>query len=268
MRYSVNCSIMLQHLPLHQRPRVVADAGFGAVEFWWPFDTAAPCDEDVSDFERAVSDSGCRLTALNLYSGDRSAGDQGIIGDPRGRDGFQASLDVAIGIAERTGCRAFNVLYGNLEPGVTIEQHDALALENLVAAANALARIGASVLLEPRSASPRYGLRSVTKALAIIEAARAHGADNVLLLADFYHLAVTGHDVSAVIRDHLDIIGHIQIADAPGRGAPGTGDLPLRSWLELCAQGGYDGAIALEYEAVDDDLFGWLPRMQRAWQGD
>ena len=71
------------------------------------------------------------------------------------------------------------------------------------------------------------------------------GADNVKLLADFYHLAVNGDDVAAVIADHAADFGHIQIADDPGRGQPGTGTLPLAEWLAAAQDGVYDGYVGL-----------------------
>lgn len=67
------------------------------------------------------------------------------------------------------------------------------------------------------------------------------GADNLRLLADFYHLAVNGDDVAAVIADRASTFGHVQIADDPGRGAPGTGELSLSEWLAAATAGGYDG---------------------------
>lgn len=84
------------------------------------------------------------------------------------------------------------------------------------------------------------------------------------LLADFYHLAVNGDDVDAVIARHLTRISHVQIADAPGRGEPGTGQLPLRRWIDDIHTAGYHGWIGLEYRSAGADPFAWLPREERA----
>jgi len=90
--------------------------------------------------------------------------------------------------------------------------------------------------------------------------------DNVALLADLYHLAVNGDDPAEVITRHAERIGHVQIADHPGRNEPGTGDLDIAGYLNLLADNGYDGYIGLEYKpsGASADSFDWLPRDLRA----
>ena len=84
------------------------------------------------------------------------------------------------------------------------------------------------------------------------------------LLADLYHLAVNGDDVGAAIDSYAARIGHVQIADAPGRGEPGTGTLDIPGHLQRLAEHGYRGHVGLEYEPTRQDTFDWLPREQRA----
>ena len=50
-------------------------------------------------------------------------------------------------------------------------------------------------------------------------------------------------------------------ADAPGRGEPGSGELPLDDWLAAIAAGGYAGYVAAEYKptVTSANSFGWLP---------
>ena len=101
------------------------------------------------------------------------------------------------------------------------------------------------------SGAPRYPLKTAADAIHVIDRVHAeHGATNVRLLADLYHLHVNGDDISAVIRDYGNRIGHVQIADAPGRGEPGTGEIPLRTYLEQLAAQGYTGYVGLEYKAT------------------
>jgi hydroxypyruvate isomerase len=95
----------------------------------------------------------------------------------------------------------------------------------------------------------------------ITQVTAATGLTNVKLLADFYHLAVNGDDVAAVIAEHAADFGHIQIADAPGRGEPGTGDLPIQRWIEQSQLLGYTGPVGLEYKTTAADPFAWLVRV-------
>jgi hydroxypyruvate isomerase len=168
-------------------------------------------------------------------------------------------------IGERLGCKAFNALYGNRQEEFSTEEQDDLAARNLAAAAEGVARIGGTVLLEPVSGAPRYPLLKAQDALDVIARVKAEsGARNIKLLADFYHLAVNGDNVGAVIENHAKEFGHIQIADNPGRGAPGTGELPLGEWIARSRELGYEGYLGLEYKEPQDTAFSWAIREHAA----
>jgi hydroxypyruvate isomerase len=262
--YTVNCSILLTDLPLLDRPRAAKDAGFEAVEFWWPFASPSPSDAEVTAFVRAIQDAGVQLTGLNFAAGDMPAGERGILSNPSLSQTFRDSVAVAIGIAETLGTRAFNALYGNRDADFTPSAQDHAATDNLAYASAAADRIGATVLLEPVSGAPLYPLKTAADVIRIIDRVRAeHDTTNLRLLADLYHLDVNGDDTSAAIREYGSRIGHVQIADAPGRGEPGTGELPLGGQLKELADRGYTGHIGLEYKATQPDAFAWLPREDR-----
>jgi hydroxypyruvate isomerase len=263
--WTVNCSILLTDLPLLARPQAARDAGFDAVEFWWPFAEPVPADRDVDAFVRAVRDAGVTLTGLNFAAGDMPGGDRGLLSDPTRTGAFLDNIDVTVGIGAQLGTTGFNALYGNRVEGVDPAEQDALAAANRAAAGRAAAEIGAVVLVEPVSGAPAYPLRTAADAVAVLDRVRAeHGVDSLRLLADLYHLTVNGDDVAAAIDSHAARTGHVQIADAPGRGEPGTGDLPLRRWLDQLAAAGYTGRVGLEYKASGPDPFSWLPADQRA----
>ncbi|MFD1211035.1 hydroxypyruvate isomerase family protein [Arthrobacter sp. GCM10027362] len=258
MSYTVNCSILLTDLPLLERPAAAKAAGFDAVEFWWPFAGSVPGDRDVDAFVGALRDAGVQLTGLNFNAGNMPGGDRGLVSWPARSQEFLDNLDVVAAIGERTGCRAFNALYGNRQDGCTPEEQDELGVQNLVRAGRAVQRIGGTVLLEPVSGADAYPLKTARDALGVIAQVRQNGADNIRLLADFYHLAVNGDDVAAVIENHTAEFGHIQIADAPGRNEPGTGELPLQQWISRSRQLGYSGHVGLEYRASQEDPFAWI----------
>lgn len=263
-RYTVNASILLTDVPLLHRPAAVRSAGFDAVEFWWPFSVAVPTDPEVDAFVTAVRDADVQLTGLNFFAGDLAGGDRGVLSRPSRSSEFRDNLDVVAGIGDQLGCRAFNALYGLRSDECSAEEADELAVENLAQAGRAVAAIGGTVLLEPVSGAETYPLRTAADALAVIDRVAGTGVDNLRLLADFYHLAVLGDDVDAVIAAHAADFGHIQIADDPGRGRPGSGSLPLGAWLDAAHTGGYDGRVGLEYKDASPDPFGWLPRDQRS----
>jgi hydroxypyruvate isomerase len=264
-RYTVNCSILLTALPLLERPAAARAAGFDAVEYWWPFPTSTPSADEIDAFVSALSAAGVQLTGLNFNAGDMPAGDRGLVSWPERSDDFTANLDVVTRIGEATGCRAFNALYGNRIDGVAQSEQDDLGAANLAAAATAVGRIGGTVLVEPVSGAPRYPLLTAADAVGVIDrVAGEHGATNLGLLLDVYHLAVNGDDVPAAIAAHRDRIAHVQIADAPGRDQPGTGELPIADWTADLLAGGYDGWLGLEYKSTATDPFAWLARAHRA----
>jgi hydroxypyruvate isomerase len=266
LAYEVNCSIIFTELPLLERPAAAREAGFGAVELWWPFATAVPSDREVDGFVRAVGDAGVQLAGLNFFAGDMAGGDRGLVSWPARAQEFRDNVEVTVGIGERLGCRAFNALYGNRVEGVEEGAQDDLAVEQLALAGRAAARVGGTVLVEPVSGADRYPLLTAADAVGVIDrVAGETGVGNLGLLCDLYHLAVNGDDLDRAIATYADRVAHVQIADAPGRHEPGTGTIDLDRHLADLAAAGYRGWVGLEYKpsGPSADSFAWLPRERR-----
>ncbi|PZF83857.1 hydroxypyruvate isomerase family protein [Jiangella anatolica] len=253
---AVNCSILLKQLPIAERLRVVRDAGFDAVEFWWPFSSARPNRADVDGFATEIERSGLRLVGLNLYAANMAAGDRGVLSLPGREEDLMASARIAVELAARLGTRRFNVLYGNRLDEVAPDDQDALAEANLRRIAPLFESHEGVLMIEAVSGAPAYPVKTAADAAGIVARARARGGpDNIGVLLDLYHLAANGDDVDAAIEAHGPDAAHVQIADAPGRGAPGTGDLPLVGWVRRLRELGYGGHVALEYADSSADPF-------------
>jgi hydroxypyruvate isomerase len=266
LRYLANCSLLFTELPLLERAAAARDAGFDAVEFWWPFPTATPEPSQVNAFVASINDAGVQLVGLNFFAGDLAGPDLGVASIPSRSSEFRDSVDIAVGIGARLGVSGFNALYGvRLDEFSAVEQ-DETAVENLGYAAKAADGIGATVLIEGVSGPKPYPLRTAAQAIHVVDAVRSTGASNVGFLCDLYHLAVNGDDVAAVIDSHSADIAHVQIADAPGRGEPGSGELPLADWLADLQARGYAGWVGLEYKPTAGDTpasLAWLPPARR-----
>ncbi|OEV04387.1 hydroxypyruvate isomerase [Streptomyces oceani] len=270
-RFSVNLSILFTELPLLERPAAAAAAGFGAVELWWPWvDAPVPPQDELDALRAALRAAGTQLTGLNFYAGQLPGPDRGALSLPgEESERFRANVDVAADFARSVGCTALNALYGNRVPGVPEAQQDELALENLALAARAADRADAVLLVEALNApeSPDYPLVSAPKALEVVDAVNAAtGLGNARFLMDLYHLAMNGEDLPGVIASHAAATGHVQIADCPGRGAPGTGELDFTDLFGRLSKAGYDGWVGLEYKPGDRpsaSAFEWLPRPLR-----
>jgi hydroxypyruvate isomerase len=266
LNYLANCSILFTELPLLQRPEAAKAAGFDAVEFWWPWpDQPVPADPDVDAFVRAIRDAGVQLVGLNFFAGDLAGPDCGVLSIPSRSDQFRDNIAVAVGIGEQLRVSAFNALYGNRVADASAAEQDDLARENIGRAADAAASIGATVLVEAVSGPKPYPLRTADDAVAVVDAVRVAGHPNVAFLLDLFHLANNGDDLDAAIAKHSDVTGHVQIADCPGRGEPGSGELLLDRHLADLAAHGYGGWVGLEYKPTTDTetSLAWLPRARR-----
>ncbi|MFE6489675.1 TIM barrel protein, partial [Streptomyces sp. NPDC057757] len=229
----------------------------------------SPGRAELDALRKAFSDAGVRLTGLN-FRDDLSQGARGTVSVPSERERFRANVPVAAELAASLGATALNALYGNRVEGVEPAEQDAVALENLVLAARAAHEIGAVLLIEALNAaeSPDYPLVSAAAAVEVVDKVNAAtGLGNARFLCDLYHLAKNGEDLAAVIDTYADRIGHVQIADNPGRNEPGTGGLDFEDLFARLSAAGYSGSIGLEYRpstGVSADSFDWLPRELRA----
>ncbi|MFJ7058008.1 TIM barrel protein [Streptomyces microflavus] len=271
-RFDVNLSILFTELPLLERPAAAAAAGFTAVELWWPWiETPTPPQAELDALKKALDDAGTQLVGLNFYAGQIPGPDRGALSVPGTEsDRFRANIEVAADFAASVGCTALNALYGNRVEGADPQVQDSLALENLVLVARAADRIGAILLVETlnKPESPLYPLVSAPAAIEVVDKVNAAtGLGNAKFLLDLYHLSMNGEDLSQAIKAYAAKTGHVQIADNPGRGAPGTGSLPLEQLLDELKDAGYAGWVGLEYKPGDRpsaESFDWLPASARA----
>jgi len=256
--YAANCTFLFTEVDLLERPAAARAAGFDAIEFWWPWpDQPVPPDTEIDKFVTAIRDAGVHLIGLNFFAGDLAGADCGVLSIPARSAEFRDNIAVTMGIGEALGVPAFNALYGNRVSDVTPEQQDDLATENLTLAARAAAAIGGTVLVEPVSGPKPYPLRTANDVAAVLD--RVH-ASNLGMCCDLFHLANNGDDIDAALAAYAHRIAHVQIADHPGRGEPGTGTLDLKRYLSTIAASGYSGYVGLEYipTTTTIDSLRWL----------
>jgi hydroxypyruvate isomerase len=190
-----------------------------------------------------------------------AAGERGILSDPGRVAEFRENIAAVTEIAARAGCRLLNAPYGSRLPGIDPAAQDAVATENLALAAEAAARANATVLVEAINSVdvPAFPVDTSARAIAVIERV---AAPNIAFLADLYHLATMGENLAETLARHRKRIAHVQVADAPGRGAPGTGAIDFEPLFAQLAEQGYAGGVGLEYvpsgASGSAGSFGWL----------
>jgi hydroxypyruvate isomerase len=261
-KFAANLTMMFTELPFLDRFAAASAAGFDAVEFLFPYDF------DVWRLADLLASNGLELILHNLPAGDWARGERGIGCHPDRVAEFRAGVDRAIEYATVLGCPRVNCLAGILPAGVTAERGRATLIENFRYAAGMLAAAGIGLLLEPVNSRdvPGFFVDRTRPALEIIEAV---GAKNLKLQYDIYHAQVMEGDLARTIETELARIGHIQLADNPGRQEPGTGEINFPFLFRRIDELGYAGWIGCEYkprattEAGLDWLHAYQPRGRR-----
>ena len=255
MRFCANVSILFKEVPLLERFGRAREAGFSAVEFWWP------SGEDLDQVEGAIKGAGLEVALFNFDAGDMPAGDRGLLSDPERQGRFRENVPVALDLAERLGCRKLNALVGHRLEDMSPEEQVGHARENVGWAADLAAERGVEIMIEAVNTFENgpYLLYTTPDAAEFV---RSVERPNVRLQYDVYHMQRMEGNLVANLRDHVGEIGHVQVADSPGRGEPGTGEIHYPFVLAELEKLGYDGYIGLEYNpsaGSTEESLSWLP---------
>jgi len=260
VRFAPNLSLLWADLPLPDRFERAARAGFSAVEMWWPGDADAKLLPGLTDRW------GLRLALLNFDAGDMPAGDRGLAADPDRAGQLRANVPVALRIARESGCRRLNLLVGLRQERYPLDHQLQQARDTVAWAADQAAALDCEIMIEAVN-SIENGPCLLTTTAAAAEFAGQTGRDNVRLQYDVYHMQQMEGNITATLDAYWHLISHIQIADVPGRGEPGTGEINYRFVLDHLDQKGYDGYVGLEYRPTagrPEDSFSWLDAFGRS----
>jgi hydroxypyruvate isomerase len=261
VRAAPNLSLLFLEVPFLERFGRARAAGFCAVEVQFPY--AHRPDE----LRHALREAGVEVVLFNLPAGDWAAGDRGLACDPDRREAFRDSVETAIEYAEALGCLRVHCMAGRVPDGQEPEDVWPILVENIRYAAERLGRYGRTVMVEACNARdmPGFALPAVARAVDLLQEV---GRDNVRLQFDFYHVQRSQGELLATYRAVRDLVGHVQIADNPGRHEPGTGEIHYRNVLAAVAQSGYSGYVGLEYipSGRTEDSFAWMDEEEmRTW---
>jgi hydroxypyruvate isomerase len=252
--FAANLSLLWADLPLEERFERCARAGLRAAELWWPGSA------DAEKLAALTARWDLRLALLNFDAGDMSAGERGLAGNPARREALRAHVPEALRIARACRCPRLNLLLGLRDERYSLEEQMECARDNVAWAAGLAAVAGCEVLIEATNPMD-YGpvlLTTTAASAAFIEKA---GRPNVRLQYDAYHMQRTEGDLVTTLDAYWPLIGHIQVADVPGRHEPGTGEINYPFVLGHIARKGYQGAIGLEYRPSTprpEDSLAWL----------
>ena len=255
-QFAANLTMLFTEVPFLDRFERAASAGFKAVEFLFPY--AWPAQE----IKARLDAHGLRLVLHNLPAGDWDAGDRGMACDPARVEEFRAGVPKAIAYAQALGVPQLNCLAGKAPAGVP----EALLRQTLVAnlrfAAAELKTAGLRLLMEPINTFdiPGFYVNRTAQALDILDEV---GADNAFVQYDIYHAQRMEGELAATLQKQLSRIGHIQLADNPGRHEPCTGEINFRYLFARLDELGYSGWVGCEYKPLTTTLagLGWREQL-------
>ena len=255
-KFAANLTMLFNEHPFLDRFEHAAKAGFEAVEFLFPYAWSA------AEIKQRLDANGLKLVLHNLPAGDWDAGERGIACHPDRIEEFRSGVARAIDYATTLGVPQLNCLAGKAPAGVDEALLRKTFVANLKYSAAELKKAGLKQLIEPINTYdiPGFYLNRTAQALAILDEV---GADNAYVQYDIYHAQRMEGELAATIRKYLPRIGHIQLADNPGRNEPGTGEINYPFLFAHLDRIGYDGWIGCEYKPATTTEAGlaWRQRL-------
>ena len=257
-RFAANLTMLFTEVPFLERFSLAKSSGFKAVEFLFPYAFK------IQEIQSALDQNALKLVLHNLPAGDWDAGERGIACLPERVSEFRSGVTKAIEYASALDVPQLNCLAGKAPPGIDPKiLHDTL-VANLQFAAAELKKAGLKLLIEPINTFdiPGFYLSKTEQGIQILDAVNA---DNAYLQYDIYHAQRMEGELANTIQKYFDRIGHIQLADNPGRNEPGTGEINYSYLFNLLDQLKYPGYIGCEYKPLKttEAGLGWMSKFEK-----
>lgn len=241
LRFAANLGFLFPELAFAERFAAARAAGFRGVEFALPYGHAA------REIRARLDDHGLECVLFNLPYGAGARGPADSIAGRPGREAeFREGVDRALEHAALLGSRRVNCIAGAVPAGAQAARCEETLIGNLRHAAGRLEGAGVALVLEAINSRdvPGFLVDTCDRAAGVI--ARA-GVANLGLQCDLYHAAMMGEDPAETLRRHRGIVRHVQFADVPGRGEPGSGRLDFGRLFAALEEIGYAGWTSAEY---------------------
>jgi hydroxypyruvate isomerase len=252
-KFSANLTMMFTEVDFLNRFEKAANNGFEAVEYMFPYDWPA---EQLLEY---LQKNNLAQVLFNLPVDEWTSGGRGIACIPGREQEFQENVGRALSYAKVLKCPKLNCLVGLTPQGVDPEKIQSTLVENLCFAADELAKENITLLLEALNSRDVAGFHLVGSQESI-DLIDETGHANIKFQYDIYHMQRMEGELINTVTGRMDRIGHIQLADNPGRHEPGTGEINFTNLFKAIDQAGYGGWIGCEYIPASDTEagLGWL----------
>ncbi|APY15409.1 TIM barrel protein [Brucella sp. 10RB9214] len=238
-RFAANLSTMFNEVPFLERFRLAAEAGFGGVEFLFPYDF----DADV--IARELKQHNLTQVLFNMPPGGWAAGERGMAAIPGREQEFRDNVDIALHYALALDCRTLHAMSGITE-GLDRKACEETFIENFRYAADKLAPHGITVLVEPLNTRNMPGYFIVHQ-LEAVDLVKRVNRPNVAVQLDLYHAQIMDGDLTRLIEKMNGAFSHVQIASVPDRHEPDEGELNYPYLFSVLESVGYRGWVGCEY---------------------
>jgi hydroxypyruvate isomerase len=253
LRFSANLSMLFIEAELSQRFRLAKAHGFDAVEIQFPYSL------EPAAIEEKLAENSQKLVLFNIAADDLLQGGEGLACVPEKQSRFRQAVEDALRYAERLQPAAINVLPGRCFN----KRRETVYLDtfkrNLLYAAEIFSPLGIKTVFEAINTHdmPGFIVHSGEQMLSIRQELDHPG---IFLQYDIYHMQRMAENYTDFIALHAGLIGHMQFADFPGRGQPGTGRIHFDSVFAAIENAGYSGWVGAEYNPVGPtaDSLDWL----------
>ncbi len=239
-KFCANLSMLFTDVPFIDRFSLAAKHGFKGVEYLYPYAL------DAEQLAGLLKKNNLVQVLHNLPAGDWDGGEKGIACIPGREAEFEEGIAQGIKYAKVLGCPQLNCLVGKTPRDGNPASIRETLVKNLRYAARELEKNGVRLLVESinNRDMPGFYLNRTADALALLAEVNH---PNIYIQYDVYHMQIMEGNLTSTIRENLNKIAHMQIADVPGRHEPGTGEINYNNLFRFIDEAGYKGWIGCEY---------------------
>ena len=241
MRFAANIEMWWYDKPIVDRIHAAADAGFDAVEFWpWR-------NKDIDAIALAATERGVEIAQFTGW------GFTPGMNNPKNHEAFVQEVTAGCQAAKKMNCKRMTIVGGNDQDGMSQEEMHEHIITAFKLVKPVVEREGVMLILEPmniRVDHPGHCLYGSPDAVRIC---REVDSPMVKINWDLYHMQISEGDLCGRLRDGIDQVGYVQLADHPGRYEPGTGEIQYKRVFQELNTLGYIGPIGLECRAKDGE---------------
>lgn len=253
LKFTANLSLLFTELDLIDRFKAAKDCGFDAVEIQFPYSLPA------EQIKQTLQENQLRLVLFNVDADDLLQGGEGLASAPEKNDRFLQALQQTRIYAEILKPEVINILPGRCFKAEKTNQYTTQFIKNLSKALNTFSPLGIKTAFEAINTQdmPNFIVHNGQQMLDIINQINH---PMLYMQYDIYHMDMMNEDYIQFIIRNSNKITHIQFADVPGRGQPGTGLINFKQLFSCIQASNYTGWIGAEYNPVGatTQSFDWL----------